>query len=97
MPKLNPDKCYEQQERRLTITVPTPLPENWLATFYTLLSEQLKLNDETRREGFDFKTGRVIRAFLQRIRQARWGAVKLLFKIRNPCVISYVVLYLCTS
>ncbi|KGP63036.1 hypothetical protein EP47_00630 [Legionella norrlandica] len=55
MPILNQDKCYTQQPQRLPITVPTSLPDDWLSDFYELLSVQLKLNDETKQEHFDYQ------------------------------------------
>lgn len=60
MPLLNLNKCYTQQKQRLTITVPETLPDDWLTEFYTLLSKQLKLNDETKQEYFDHNTNKVI-------------------------------------
>jgi hypothetical protein len=60
MPLLNQNKCYAQQKQRITITVPAALSHSWLSKFYTLLSEQLKLDDVQRHEDFDHQTNTVI-------------------------------------
>lgn len=40
--------------------MPKTLADNWLIEFYTLLSEQLKLNNETKKDDIDHKTNKVI-------------------------------------
>ncbi|MFA6304123.1 MAG: hypothetical protein WC627_13465, partial [Legionella sp.] len=56
MPLLNQNKCYAQQKQGLPIKAPTTLSSDWLSTFYTLLSVQLKLEDVQRHEDFEYQT-----------------------------------------
>ena len=57
MPILNPNKCYAQQPKALTITAPESLPAKWLTDFYELLAVQLKLDDDkTTHEVFNYRT-----------------------------------------
>ncbi len=60
MPILNPNKCYAQQPKPLTITEPESLPAKWLTDFYELLAVQLKLDDDkTTHEVFNHRTNQV--------------------------------------
>ena len=57
MPILNPNKCYAQQPKPLTITAPESLPAKWLTDFYELLAVQLKLDDDkTTHKVFNHRT-----------------------------------------
>ena len=60
MPILNPNKCYVQQPKPLTITAPESLPAKWLTDFYELLAVQLKLDDDkTTHKVFNHRTNQV--------------------------------------
>ena len=59
MPILNRNKCYTQQPKRLIITVPETLPDDWRTDFYERLSVQLKLDDKTKQEVFNHQTKQV--------------------------------------
>lgn len=60
MPILNPNKCYAQQPKPLTITAPESLPAKWLTDFYELLAAQLKLDDDkSTHEVFNHQTNQV--------------------------------------
>ena len=60
MPILNPNKCYTQQEQHSPITVPTNLTHDWHSEFSRLLSDQLKIDDQSKQkfiEDFNRHTG----------------------------------------
>lgn len=56
MPKLDPNKCYAQQPKRLIITRSEQLRADWQSDFYERLAVQLNLNNTDKREYFDYQT-----------------------------------------
>ena len=53
MPQQNKDKCYAQQPRSLSISVPDNLRADWQLHFYQLLATHLKLDDDAKNHEFD--------------------------------------------